>query len=187
MRRQPGATFQAQQKDGQQQQQNTSTSVQQRDDGDRAGSEDTFSDDESDGDDIAAAQDQPDFYDSQEDERDHAWIQKQRQGRQSDAILSCPGCLTTVCIDCQRHEYITTQYRAMFVTNCRYYLCSRVCLMKNTATAAHCLLQGEHNSKAQHSQQQTENKWQEAARLTLSTFKCIEQARRSFYRVLSEL
>ena len=59
------------------------------------------------------------FYDSGADERDQAWISKQRQGRRSDAILSCPGCLTTICVDCQRHEYITTQYRAMFVTNCR--------------------------------------------------------------------
>lgn len=62
------------------------------------------------------------FYDSGADEKDEAYIQKERQGRQSDAILSCPGCLTTVCIDCQRHEYITTQYRAMFVRNCRYGL-----------------------------------------------------------------
>ncbi len=59
-------------------------------------------------------------YDSEADDKDQAWAEKQRQGRHSDAILSCPGCLTTVCIDCQRHEYITTQYRAMFVRNCRY-------------------------------------------------------------------
>ena len=59
------------------------------------------------------------FYDSEADEQDQKWVEQQRQGRRSDAILSCPGCLTTVCVDCQRHEYITTQYRAMFVTNCR--------------------------------------------------------------------
>lgn len=59
------------------------------------------------------------FYDSEADEQDQAWVTAQRQGRRSDAILSCPGCLTTICVDCQRHEYITTQYRAMFVTNCR--------------------------------------------------------------------
>lgn len=59
------------------------------------------------------------FYDSEADDKDQVWAQKQRQGRRSDAVLSCPGCLTTVCIDCQRHEYITTQYRAMFVRNCR--------------------------------------------------------------------
>ena len=59
------------------------------------------------------------LYNSEADEQDQAWVTTQRQGRRSDAILSCPGCLTTVCIDCQRHDYITTQYRAMFVTNCR--------------------------------------------------------------------
>lgn len=58
-------------------------------------------------------------YDSEADDKDQAWAEEQRQGRHSDAILSCPGCLTTVCIDCQRHEYRTTQYRAMFVRNCR--------------------------------------------------------------------
>ena len=63
-----------------------------------------------------------DCYDSEADNKDQAWAEKQRQGRHSDAILSCPGCLTTVCIDCQRHEYMTTQYRAMFVRNCRYDL-----------------------------------------------------------------
>ena len=129
MRKHLEATPQAQSQDqGQQHKQKADISIQRRDDIDRAGSENTFSNDESDGEDLAAAQDRPEFYDSQEDERDQAWIQKQRQGRQSDAILSCPGCLTTVCIDCQRHEYITTQYRAMFVTNCRYGLCSRICL-----------------------------------------------------------
>lgn len=59
------------------------------------------------------------FYDSEADEQDQAWVTTQQQGRRSDAILSCPGCFTTICVDCQRHEYIATQYRAMFVTNCR--------------------------------------------------------------------
>lgn len=40
------------------------------------------------------------------------------QGRVTDAILSCPGCFTTLCIDCQRHERYQNQYRAMFVMNC---------------------------------------------------------------------
>jgi len=35
--------------------------------------------------------------------------------RDSDAILSCPCCFTTVCMDCQQHEKYTDQYRAMFV------------------------------------------------------------------------
>lgn len=37
----------------------------------------------------------------------------------SDAILSCPACMTTLCIDCQRHELYKNQYRAMFVMNCK--------------------------------------------------------------------
>lgn len=37
----------------------------------------------------------------------------------SDATLNCPCCLTLVCLDCQRHQYYKTQYRAMFVQNCR--------------------------------------------------------------------
>ncbi len=36
----------------------------------------------------------------------------------SDAILNCPACLTTLCLDCQRHELYHNQYRAMFVLNC---------------------------------------------------------------------
>ena len=75
-------------------------------------------DDDSDTD-LQLVQQQAEFYDSEADDKDQAWMQKQRQGRRSDAILSCPGCLTTVCIDCQRHEYYTTRYRAMFVPNCR--------------------------------------------------------------------
>ncbi|XP_065184251.1 E2F-associated phosphoprotein-like [Sycon ciliatum] len=36
----------------------------------------------------------------------------------SDAHLSCPACLTTLCVDCQRHDIYRSQYRAMFVMNC---------------------------------------------------------------------
>ena len=39
-------------------------------------------------------------------------------GRHSDAMLSCPCCLTTLCLDCQRHTDFAHQYRAMFVSNC---------------------------------------------------------------------
>ena len=44
---------------------------------------------------------------------------KLRQGRRSDAILSCPGCLTSVCLDCQQHAERDSHFRAMFVSNCR--------------------------------------------------------------------
>ena len=37
--------------------------------------------------------------------------------RNSDAVLSCPRCFTTVCMDCQQHESYSNQYRAMFVMN----------------------------------------------------------------------
>ncbi|XGW16908.1 hypothetical protein V3C99_001942 [Haemonchus contortus] len=37
----------------------------------------------------------------------------------SDAVLSCPGCMVLLTRDCQRHEIYNDQYRAMFVENCR--------------------------------------------------------------------
>ncbi|XP_023122441.1 E2F-associated phosphoprotein [Amphiprion ocellaris] len=78
------------------------------------------------------------LYDPDEDERDQAWVdarrraynrkrpaaalQSQPQPHQglpsSDAVLNCPACMTTLCLDCQRHEKYRTQYRAMFVMNC---------------------------------------------------------------------
>ncbi|PKA55028.1 hypothetical protein AXF42_Ash003665 [Apostasia shenzhenica] len=60
----------------------------------------------------------PEFYDPLLDEKDQQWLNKQRKGRSSDAVLSCPACFTTLCFDCQRHEKYLTQYRAMFVVNC---------------------------------------------------------------------
>lgn len=32
-------------------------------------------------------------------------------------ILNCPACMTTLCLDCQRHETYANQFRAMFVMN----------------------------------------------------------------------
>lgn len=61
----------------------------------------------------------PEFYDPLSDDKDEAWLQRRRKGGQSDALLSCPACFTTLCIDCQRHEKYVTQYRAMFVINCK--------------------------------------------------------------------
>uniref|UniRef100_A0A2K6ABF3 E2F associated phosphoprotein n=1 Tax=Mandrillus leucophaeus TaxID=9568 RepID=A0A2K6ABF3_MANLE len=48
-------------------------------------------------------------------------LQRSRQQQpvpNSDAVLNCPACMTTLCLDCQRHESYKTQYRAMFVMNC---------------------------------------------------------------------
>ncbi|XP_010546247.1 PREDICTED: E2F-associated phosphoprotein [Tarenaya hassleriana] len=61
----------------------------------------------------------PEFYDSDMDDKDEMWMHKRRGGRTSDAILSCPACFTTVCFECQRHEKYLTQYRAVFVVNCK--------------------------------------------------------------------
>lgn len=60
-----------------------------------------------------------DFYDQDADDRDSVWIGKMRKGHKSDAILSCPLCFTTVCIDCQQHAYQENQFRAMYVMHCR--------------------------------------------------------------------
>ncbi|KAI5074623.1 hypothetical protein GOP47_0010584 [Adiantum capillus-veneris] len=44
----------------------------------------------------------PEFYDATMDDRDQAWAERKRKGRKSDALLSCPACFTTLCMDCQR-------------------------------------------------------------------------------------
>ncbi|KAK9274473.1 hypothetical protein L1049_021721 [Liquidambar formosana] len=61
----------------------------------------------------------PEFYDSDLDDKDELWVHKKRKGRNSDAVLSCPACFTTLCLECQRHEKYVTQYRAVFVVNCK--------------------------------------------------------------------
>nr|XP_043626393.1 E2F-associated phosphoprotein [Erigeron canadensis] len=61
----------------------------------------------------------PEFYDPNLDDKDQLWIQKKRKGQYSDAVLSCPACFTTLCLECQRHEKYVTQYRAIFVVNCK--------------------------------------------------------------------
>ncbi|XP_040915891.1 E2F-associated phosphoprotein [Toxotes jaculatrix] len=78
------------------------------------------------------------LYDPDEDDRDQAWVDARRKAYtrkrsaaafrsqprrpqglpNSDAVLNCPACMTTLCLDCQRHEKYRTQYRAMFVMNC---------------------------------------------------------------------
>ncbi|EXB65810.1 hypothetical protein L484_004769 [Morus notabilis] len=61
----------------------------------------------------------PEFYDPELDDKDELWAHKKRKGRTSDAVLSCPACFTTLSLDCQRHEKYLTQYRAVFVVNCK--------------------------------------------------------------------
>lgn len=45
----------------------------------------------------------PEFYDSDIDDKDELWVQTKRKGRTSDAVLSCPSCFTTLCLECQRY------------------------------------------------------------------------------------
>ncbi|KAK1425589.1 hypothetical protein QVD17_20943 [Tagetes erecta] len=61
----------------------------------------------------------PEFYDPNLDDKDQLWVQKRKKGQYSDAVLSCPACFTTLCLECQRHEKYVTQYRAVFVVNCK--------------------------------------------------------------------
>lgn len=61
----------------------------------------------------------PEFYDPEADDKEEARMTRLRQGRASDAILSCPGCFTTLCIECQQHDRYDDQFRAMLVMNCR--------------------------------------------------------------------
>lgn len=44
------------------------------------------------------------FYDPNVDDKDELWVQRRREGRISDAVLSCPACFTTLCLDCQRYK-----------------------------------------------------------------------------------
>ncbi|KAG0290743.1 hypothetical protein BGZ96_005815 [Linnemannia gamsii] len=69
------------------------------------------------------------LYDPDEDDRDENWLIKKISANRppgcrpediwTDAILSCPMCLTQLCFDCQQHEVYTHQFRAMFVEHCR--------------------------------------------------------------------
>ncbi|KAL8619679.1 hypothetical protein ACOMHN_019734 [Nucella lapillus] len=82
------------------------------------------------------------LYDPDMDEEDQRWIDQKRlrqhggskevpdprrkDGKRraapkpkSDAVLDCPACMTTLCLDCQRHDVYPNQFRAMFVMNCK--------------------------------------------------------------------
>ncbi|KAL0420402.1 UNVERIFIED_CONTAM: E2F-associated phosphoprotein [Sesamum latifolium] len=63
---------------------------------------------------------QPEFYDQELDDKDELWVQKQRGGRASDAVLCCPACFTTLCLDCQRYArfvayFLTCVYMCVFM------------------------------------------------------------------------
>ncbi|MED6237551.1 hypothetical protein ATANTOWER_027495 [Ataeniobius toweri] len=73
------------------------------------------------------------LYDPDEDDRDQAWVDarrynsrkfqstasrsqlRQRQGLpSSDAVLNCPACMTTLCLDCQRNHSPARTYKIRF-------------------------------------------------------------------------
>ena len=67
----------------------------------------------------------PEFYDPNLDDKDQLWIQKKRKGQYSDAVLSCPACFTTLCLECQRyvgqvHErlHLVNTHITKLLTNC---------------------------------------------------------------------
>lgn len=47
----------------------------------------------------------PEFYDPELDDKDELWVHNKRKGRNSDAVLCCPACFTTLSLDCQRYIY----------------------------------------------------------------------------------
>ena len=75
------------------------------------------------------------FYDENADDDDEAYVynvlrsglaeptgknnKKIVKPRNSDAVLSCPCCLSIVCMDCQQHERYENQYRGEY----RWYFC----------------------------------------------------------------
>lgn len=75
------------------------------------------------------------LYDPDMDDDDEKWIDAKRRSYifptektgtkslkplpNSDAVLNCPACLSLLCLDCQRHDIYKSQYRAMFVSNCK--------------------------------------------------------------------
>lgn len=71
----------------------------------------------------------------------------------SDAVLNCPACFVTLCLDCQKHETYRNQFRAMFVTNCTVYKS-----VKLTYPAAAKALAGSAKNK---SKKQLKRKWQD--------------------------
>ena len=78
------------------------------------------------------------LYDPLSDDRDAQWVGKMRKGRSSDAILSCPCCFVTLCVDCQHHDSQQNRYRAMFVMNCKVthltHLCRHISLHPQVMT-----------------------------------------------------
>ncbi|VEL19555.1 unnamed protein product [Protopolystoma xenopodis] len=62
------------------------------------------------------------FYDEDEDDDTEKWVKDVLMPSgvtsQSDAVLNCSYCMTLVCLVCQRHTKLKTQYRSLFAINC---------------------------------------------------------------------
>merc|ERR1712126_533791 len=92
--------------------------------------EDDLEQDDACNDDKATSEKLPpaEYYDADIDKQNEEWMANKRNEfmpkedkdtkSKSDAILNCPACMSTVCVDCQRHDLYKNQYRAMFVLNC---------------------------------------------------------------------
>lgn len=96
------------------------------------------------------------FYDAEADDRNEAWVQKMRRAEHSDAILSCPLCFTTLCIECQQHEKFENQFRAMFVMNCRVKTGEAVALPQPPGKTGKKLKQEQRRQKRQQERRQQE-------------------------------
>jgi len=105
---------------------------------------DAAADDESSDDEIQ--RDADPLYDEAQDDADEKWVSKRfvKSGRVSDAVLSCPACFTNLCFDCQRHDVYKTQYRAMFVQNCRVDLSADAASAQSTERPVFCSDCGTH-------------------------------------------
>jgi len=60
-------------------------------------------------------------------------MDKKRDGRTSDALLSCPACFTTVCLECQRYFPLSTSELGV-LSSYDCYIPSRLCFL-NVARA----------------------------------------------------
>ena len=75
------------------------------------------------------ARERREFFDADADDADARALSRASGGSSAtDAILSCPGCFTEVCVLCQKHERYAGQYRAVFARN--------VCVVRESALVA---------------------------------------------------
>ncbi|KAL7062879.1 hypothetical protein AAHC03_0737 [Spirometra sp. Aus1] len=67
------------------------------------------------------------LYDPNEDDDNAEWMKNfqatshgdQLENSRTDAVLNCPGCMSLLSTNCQRHSRYKTQYRTLFTFNCK--------------------------------------------------------------------